>query len=178
MNSHHILLAVAAILACSSATSVAIDQTKLLKIQTPNQVEPNDAVLKSKNNRLLRVHDVKTDDEERGKGDSAVRKAVAHADDFVLVDRAAAHMDDFVMVNRAAPNGMVMVGKAKPFGDFSIHAIGEMISNSQFKLEMFEKWDQFSLEVVKKNIGAKMLKDRSVAAMFEEYVRHKELRKL
>ncbi|OWZ07228.1 RxLR effector protein [Phytophthora megakarya] len=164
MNLQYILLAAAAILACSGATSVAGDETKLLKIQTPNQVEPNDAVLNNKNTRLLRVHDVNTDDEERGKGwlgqSSIVKNIATHFDD----------VDDYVMVNHANHNGITMIGKANPTTDFSMVTLGKMLQESKFKKQVFKRWDEFSMDEIRSKLGSSNLRDSKVVAMLDDYV--------
>ncbi|POM67006.1 Secreted RxLR effector peptide protein [Phytophthora palmivora] len=192
MNLNYILLAVASILAYSG-TAVTADQINSLKFRLPNLARSNDITSNNDGNRILRIHNVNTEDEERtvnlkqlkkifdfkkwfGMGkNSAANVAIRNSKAANKATKRKHAVNNVVKkepaVNNAGRNQHITGDVAITNTNFDLVTLKNMLNNPDFKSTMFKRWDKFTVEEIKRSIGqANMNED--IAKMFVDYVKN------
>ncbi|POM72952.1 Secreted RxLR effector peptide protein [Phytophthora palmivora] len=193
MRLNYILLAVASILAYSD-TAVTADQTSPLKFRLPNLARSNDITPSNDDNRILRMHDVNTDDEERtvnlkqfkkifdfkkwfGMGkNSAANVAIRNSKAASKATKRKHAVNNVVKkepaVNNAGRNQHITGDVAITNTNFDPVTLKNMLDNPEFKSTMFTRWDKFTMEKIKTSIGETNLNNEAIAKMVVDYVQN------
>ncbi|OWZ06711.1 RxLR effector protein [Phytophthora megakarya] len=168
MRLKHVSFVAAVTLFACGDSSVAVDQFKLVKVQTlKHRSPPNNDILHNKGNRRLRIHHDRTGGEERTANNLLDIWDKAW---FGVVKNTAANIagrNENTVIN----NYPVIQNK---YGDFAPLNLANMLRNDAFKENMFKKWDLVTIKTIKLKIGA-LLNNKKVAAMVVDYVHnHRE----